>query len=252
MTALKICRFLAGDAVVRVGLVGDDGDVVDLTRAGITTLSHVLESADPVALLNGIRSQDAAAVRHRGRHASTAHRAAGSVGGGRDVFAQQDRAHGGIRLQRDGIRQGVRRRSPGDFLQGDRGESGGDRRRGRHPPRCDVERARAGAGARAQLAWTDRRLHDRQRHELARHRRGEPLVSAAGEGLRPLVRAGSVDPPRAWRKPTRATGPCAARLSAAARPCSPERRVSATSSGASKSSPDICAGRNHFHMVPYC
>jgi 2-dehydro-3-deoxy-D-arabinonate dehydratase len=53
MTAMKICRFLAGDAVVRVGLVGEDGDVVDLTRAGITTLSHVLESADPVALLNG-------------------------------------------------------------------------------------------------------------------------------------------------------------------------------------------------------
>ncbi len=53
MTALKICRFLAGDAVVRIGLVGEDGDVVDLTRAGITTLSHVLESADPVALLNG-------------------------------------------------------------------------------------------------------------------------------------------------------------------------------------------------------
>ena len=54
MTALKICRFLAGDAAVRIGLVGDDGHVVDLTRAGITTLSQVLESADPVALLNGI------------------------------------------------------------------------------------------------------------------------------------------------------------------------------------------------------
>ena len=54
MTAVKICRFLAGDAAVRIGLVDDDAHVVDLTPAGITTLSQVLESADPVGLLNGI------------------------------------------------------------------------------------------------------------------------------------------------------------------------------------------------------
>ena len=49
-----MCRFLAGDAAVRIGLVVDDASVVDLAPAGITTLSRVLESADPVALLNGI------------------------------------------------------------------------------------------------------------------------------------------------------------------------------------------------------
>ena len=55
MTAVKICRFLAGDsAAVRIGFVEGDAAVVDLTPAGITTLSRVLESADPVALLNGI------------------------------------------------------------------------------------------------------------------------------------------------------------------------------------------------------
>ena len=54
MTAVKVCRFFAGDSVARIGLVGDDAHVVDLTPAGITTLSQVLESADPVALLNGI------------------------------------------------------------------------------------------------------------------------------------------------------------------------------------------------------
>ena len=47
VTAMKICRFLAGDATVRIGLVEDDGHVVDLTPAGITTLSQVLESVDP-------------------------------------------------------------------------------------------------------------------------------------------------------------------------------------------------------------
>ena len=54
MTAVKICRFLAGDAVVRVGFVVDDTSVVDLTPAGITSLSRVLENGDPIALLNGI------------------------------------------------------------------------------------------------------------------------------------------------------------------------------------------------------
>ena len=54
MTAVKICRFLAGSAAVRIGWVDDDAHVVDLTPAGITTLSQVLESADPVALLNTI------------------------------------------------------------------------------------------------------------------------------------------------------------------------------------------------------
>jgi 2-dehydro-3-deoxy-D-arabinonate dehydratase len=54
VTAVKICRFLAGDSAVRVGFVDDDAAVVDLTPAGITTLSRVLESTDPVALLNGI------------------------------------------------------------------------------------------------------------------------------------------------------------------------------------------------------
>ena len=51
---MKVCRFLAGDGNVRIGLLGDDADVFDLTPAGITTLSRVLESADPAALVNGI------------------------------------------------------------------------------------------------------------------------------------------------------------------------------------------------------
>ena len=54
MNAVKVCRFFAGDSVARVGLVSDDAHVVDVTPAGISTLSQVLESADPVALLNGL------------------------------------------------------------------------------------------------------------------------------------------------------------------------------------------------------
>src|SRR5262245_30849368 len=54
MNALKVCRFLGGDSVPRVGMVTEDLHVVDVTPAGISTLSQVLESAAPVALLNGI------------------------------------------------------------------------------------------------------------------------------------------------------------------------------------------------------
>ena len=50
---MKICRFLAGDSTLRTGLVKDDHTVVDLTPSGIS-LAQVLESADPVTMLNGI------------------------------------------------------------------------------------------------------------------------------------------------------------------------------------------------------
>ena len=51
---MKVCRFLAGGDVVRVGLLDEDERICDLTSAGISTLSQVLESADPIALLNAV------------------------------------------------------------------------------------------------------------------------------------------------------------------------------------------------------
>ena len=48
---MKICRFKLGAEEVRVGLVTDDAHVLDLSPAGITQLSTVLESVDPFALL---------------------------------------------------------------------------------------------------------------------------------------------------------------------------------------------------------
>jgi 2-dehydro-3-deoxy-D-arabinonate dehydratase len=53
VTPVRICRFLARDAVVRIGLV-DAAQVVDLTPAGITSLSQILEHADPVAFVSQI------------------------------------------------------------------------------------------------------------------------------------------------------------------------------------------------------
>ena len=56
-----------------------------------------------------------------------------------------------------------------------------------------LERARAGADARALEQAAARRLHDRQRHELPRHRRRQPALSAAGQVLQPVLRPRPVD-----------------------------------------------------------
>ena len=72
--------------------------------------------------------------------------------------------------------------------------------------RLEVERARAGARAGRQLARRDCRLHDRQRHELARHRGRESVVPAAGQGLRRQLRAGSVRADRVGSAPCRDRG----------------------------------------------
>ena len=56
MRPVKICRFLARDAVVRIGLV-DAAQIVDLTPAGVTALSQILEHADPAAFVSQIDSK---------------------------------------------------------------------------------------------------------------------------------------------------------------------------------------------------
>ena len=49
---------------------------------------------------------------------------------------------------------------------------------GPHPPRCPLERARAGTDALRLGGRPHLRLHDRQRHEQPRHRRREPALPA--------------------------------------------------------------------------
>ena len=113
----------------------------------------------------------------------------GSVGGGRHVSTQPHRADGGVEespaaaasttaCTRPSVRSCFSRRRRGAFA-GRRDDSRAARR--------EVERARARARAMRQLRGRDRRLHDRQRHELARHRRRESALPAAGEDVRRLV-----------------------------------------------------------------
>jgi 2-dehydro-3-deoxy-D-arabinonate dehydratase len=48
---MRVCRFSAGDEAIRLGVVTDDDTVIDLTPAGLTSLTALLESRDPVAAL---------------------------------------------------------------------------------------------------------------------------------------------------------------------------------------------------------
>ena len=58
----------------------------------------------------------------------------------------------------------------------------------RHPRGLDVERAGGRrSGSSSALRGRDRRLHDRQRRLLTRHRGREPALPAPGEGLRECV-----------------------------------------------------------------
>ena len=125
----------------------------------------------------------------RGGAAGSA-REAGSLGGGRDVFPQphgaDGRVEGGQRQLL--LRSGLQRRAAGALLQGRPLARGGTRRHGEDSTRCPLERARTGARAADLAEGAHPRLYGRQRHELARHRRGEPALSSPGEGLRRILR----------------------------------------------------------------
>jgi 2-dehydro-3-deoxy-D-arabinonate dehydratase len=55
---MKICRFKNKTDEVRIGLVADDSTLLDLTTVGITQLSSLLESENPVAQLNQLAAQN--------------------------------------------------------------------------------------------------------------------------------------------------------------------------------------------------
>src|SRR5476651_1914722 len=55
---MKICRFKNKTDEVRIGLVADNSTLLDLTPAGITQLSSLLESENPVAQLNQLAGKN--------------------------------------------------------------------------------------------------------------------------------------------------------------------------------------------------
>jgi 2-dehydro-3-deoxy-D-arabinonate dehydratase len=55
---MKICRFKNKTDEVRIGLVAENSTLLDLTTAGITQLSSLLESENPIAQLNRLAGKN--------------------------------------------------------------------------------------------------------------------------------------------------------------------------------------------------
>jgi 2-dehydro-3-deoxy-D-arabinonate dehydratase len=51
---MRICRFIAGDHTIRIGFAGPQGEVVDLTPAGVKTMHDVLSHDRPSEMLHGL------------------------------------------------------------------------------------------------------------------------------------------------------------------------------------------------------
>ncbi len=202
---MKLCRFTtASDGDVRIGLVTSGPTVVDVIHAGVHRMTSLIERPDladelarlaraglpehpldRVRLLTPVESQEvwAAGVTYLRSKEARMEESEFSA-------SAYDRVY-------DAVRPEIFFKSLPDKVVVPR------RCRG-HPARRAVERARAGARARHQFLGTHRRVHHRQRYELARHRRREPALPAASEDLCAILRGRAVDCRRARPKTTRA------------------------------------------------
>ncbi len=191
---MRIAKYVMGsDATPRIGLI--EGDRLRPLGAGAAILSETLHAGDVAARVESMRGQGGDADRPGRRPPPGADRRAGGLGGGRYLREEQGGSPGGVGTGGLVLRPGLPRGAARAVLQGDAepGRRAGPADPG--PPRHEVvrPRTRAGAGPFARLAAG--RVHRRQRRQRARHRGGEPALSAAGEGLRRLLRAGPGDHP---------------------------------------------------------
>ena len=60
---MKLCRFESSDQRVRIGLIQTSGDLLDLTAAGVESLSSLLEAPDSMARLEQATAQGLPSLR---------------------------------------------------------------------------------------------------------------------------------------------------------------------------------------------
>ena len=182
-------------------LVLDRGHVRHLRRPGARLLMrHVRAPTDR----DGVGRGDATALAARRRSRTSRHAAStlararstrprsgapGSPTSAAATRASRSRAATSTRSSTTPTGPSSSSRTPPAAAPSGPGEPIGD------PLGRDVERAGAGDRRRARRRARDRRVHDRQRRLLARHRGREPALPAAGEGVRGRVR----DRPRRLR-----------------------------------------------------
>ncbi len=58
MRPVRICRYMTADSQVRIGLAKDKDALLDLTTAGVESITSILESVDPKQHLADLSKQD--------------------------------------------------------------------------------------------------------------------------------------------------------------------------------------------------
>ena len=171
-------------ARVRVGLITDDDTLLDLAAAGIDRMQSLLERADLDEELARLTRAGLPQHWRDERAVDDAGRVAGGVGRRRDLSAGANRRGWSNPSSAPApTTASTRRRAPRLFFKSmpEKVVSPGDAVGIRSDARWNVPEPELALVINSSA--TDRRLHHRQRHELARHRRREPAVPAAGEDL---------------------------------------------------------------------
>ena len=65
---MKICRYLTADNQVRIGLAKGDNTLLDLSPAGIESMTALLESGDAAGTVLQVAPRDSGGLRRAGRH----------------------------------------------------------------------------------------------------------------------------------------------------------------------------------------
>ena len=123
---MKLCRFQQKNEV-HVGLVIDDSSVLDLTPAGVQQMQSLLESDDLITQLDQFSKQKLPRfsldqIKLRAPVEQQEVWAAGVT-----YLRSKTARDAGIGFQRDGLRQGLRRRTAGTFFQSRRRQGRGHR-----------------------------------------------------------------------------------------------------------------------------
>ena len=141
---MKICRFKHLGGQIRIGLLLDEVNLLDLRRPESDDSQPLLESDDlPSQFAVAAIAEDSLirypALRARG--------AAGGLGSRGYLSSQQEGPHGGIRFQRHGLRPCIQAlNDPNSFSNHWRKSGAPGRGRG-HSQRCALECARTGIGS---------------------------------------------------------------------------------------------------------
>ena len=184
---MKVGKMRFPNGLETVGAIQDELAVpLSLTGGHFQTLSEILEANDPLSTIEFLIDQTAEKVPVADVVPLCAINAQ-EVWAAGVTYTAAAGADGGVGQAAALLRPGLRRRAAGAVLQGDAQPRGrpGEPVRIRKDAQWNVPEPEL---ALVLIAPATRRLHDRQRHELARHRGREPALSAAGQGLRRLLR----------------------------------------------------------------